>query len=378
MTNPTSTSQRRRGAQLGNKNALKHGFYARRVPELQDAALEALDTEFPGLEEEILVLRVYIRRMLEQSGSYYRLHDGLSVVRTLSLALATLVRLIREHRYLTANPTETQAILRQAREDIAYVEDPLDAFDDFADKHALRYGGEIERYLVDAESESARTRYFMERKIEARKEKAAKAARAKARRAARAAAKAAAADQEKKHAAQEAAPAPALQQDEPPSSSPTAQSAPHLAAKASKKSKPASAQPAPVAPSAQPPETSIYTGEIADAQHSANAENDADTGNGANPGGSSNAGGSAEAGDSADTGNRTDTGYSADAGDSAITGDNGSTGSRTNAGGAAQRTQAPPPAVPPLIDDQPIPIELPAPREPALLPSQPHPPARNT
>jgi len=58
---PDIPPPRRRGAQSGNRNAKKHGFYARRLPpaerkDIQEASRAALD-------QEIIVLRVYIRRV---------------------------------------------------------------------------------------------------------------------------------------------------------------------------------------------------------------------------------------------------------------------------------------------------------------------------
>ena len=140
MTQTPSSPERSRGGQPGNANALKHGFYARRNPELRTDALEVLDTEFPGFEEEILILRVYIRRMLEQSGCYHRMEHGLAILRALSQAFSTLARLSREHRCLTANATPTVSVLRQERDDIAAVEDPVFAYDDFAERYYWRYG----------------------------------------------------------------------------------------------------------------------------------------------------------------------------------------------------------------------------------------------
>ena len=131
MTNPPSS--RPRGGQPANTNALKHGFYTRRVPGLKTSALEALDTEFPGLEEEIFVLRAYIRRVLEWSGACLDYHEGLLLLRTLCMAFSTLARLTREHRAMTAQPIDTLANLREAHTGVAQTQPPSGSYNDFID-----------------------------------------------------------------------------------------------------------------------------------------------------------------------------------------------------------------------------------------------------
>ena len=55
-----SKPPRRRGAPFGNRNALKHGFYARNFDPGDTKDLD--EHEFDGLTDEIILLRVYIRR----------------------------------------------------------------------------------------------------------------------------------------------------------------------------------------------------------------------------------------------------------------------------------------------------------------------------
>jgi hypothetical protein len=141
MTDSSSPSPRPRGAQPGNHNALKHGFYTRRVPGLKDAALEALATEFPGLEEEIFVLRTYIRRTLEWSAACRDYHESLLLLRTLCLALSTLARLTREHRALTADPLDTLARLRQAHTTVSAIERPVGCYPQFLTDMLGAYAG---------------------------------------------------------------------------------------------------------------------------------------------------------------------------------------------------------------------------------------------
>jgi hypothetical protein len=85
-----SRPRRLRGAPLNNLNALKHGFYARkfRPTDLVDLA----ESKFIGLNEEITMLRVFMRGVIEQSSSASTLSESIEVLRVLSLAAASLTR----------------------------------------------------------------------------------------------------------------------------------------------------------------------------------------------------------------------------------------------------------------------------------------------
>ena len=58
-------ANRKRGAQPGNINALKHGFYSRSFLDLENTDLEAMLAQ--DLESEIARLRVVVRRAFELS-----------------------------------------------------------------------------------------------------------------------------------------------------------------------------------------------------------------------------------------------------------------------------------------------------------------------
>ncbi len=87
-----STEKRRRGAPIGNTNALKHGFYSR---SFRDIDLHDLDKiHFSGLQDEITMLRVYIRRVTEMSDLVVTFADAVALLRVLSLASISLTRLL--------------------------------------------------------------------------------------------------------------------------------------------------------------------------------------------------------------------------------------------------------------------------------------------
>jgi hypothetical protein len=83
---------------LRNLNALKHGFYARRY---RQADLEDLaDCKFTGLKEEMTMLRVFMRGVIEQSSSVGSLEESIEVLRVLAVAAASLTRMARTQKFL--------------------------------------------------------------------------------------------------------------------------------------------------------------------------------------------------------------------------------------------------------------------------------------
>jgi uncharacterized protein YjcR len=91
--------KRTRGGQPGNKNALSHGFYSRKF---KTAELKDLDTieEAGGIEDEIKLLRIFMRRVSDQASTFTNLDQGMQFLRAISIATYTLSRLIKLHRSL--------------------------------------------------------------------------------------------------------------------------------------------------------------------------------------------------------------------------------------------------------------------------------------
>ena len=65
MSKPTSPSPRRPGAPPGNQNALKHGFYTRRLKKRDLTGVETTDVS--SLVEEIALIRLFTRRLVESA-----------------------------------------------------------------------------------------------------------------------------------------------------------------------------------------------------------------------------------------------------------------------------------------------------------------------
>jgi len=78
-------TDRKRGAPKGNQNARKHGFYSRVLDEAERFDFEVATT-VEGLDEEIALLRVKIKSLLEYDPENMKL---------IMQAATTLARLIR-------------------------------------------------------------------------------------------------------------------------------------------------------------------------------------------------------------------------------------------------------------------------------------------
>ena len=86
-----------RGAPRGNKNALKHGFYSR---ELDLTDLDGFKNLDPlSLDNEIILMRVMVRRLVASSRGVTDFDRLSSLMRTLTFASLSLTRLMRT-RYL--------------------------------------------------------------------------------------------------------------------------------------------------------------------------------------------------------------------------------------------------------------------------------------
>ena len=110
---PAST--RRPGAQPGNRNALKHGFYAKGYIPLE---LADLDTALgDGLTDEIALLRVIIRRVFDFANDHeaQTLETWSGSLNTLGAACTRLARLLRTNQILGGGgPEDTLRELAQA------------------------------------------------------------------------------------------------------------------------------------------------------------------------------------------------------------------------------------------------------------------------
>lgn len=99
ITKPAPKTTRKRGAQAGNNNALKHGFYSRHftAPETADLA----DMMADGIDDEIAMLRVATRRVMALATDEQDLATACDLLDTLGTASTRLATLLRTKRLLS-------------------------------------------------------------------------------------------------------------------------------------------------------------------------------------------------------------------------------------------------------------------------------------
>jgi hypothetical protein len=115
-----SRPRRLRGAPLHNLNALKHGFYSRkfRQADLDDLA----ESKFKGLDEEITMLRVFMRRVIERSTDAANLNENILILKVLALAATSLTRMAKTQKYLQTSGSgwstleELSALIKETNE----------------------------------------------------------------------------------------------------------------------------------------------------------------------------------------------------------------------------------------------------------------------
>lgn len=110
MNNP----RKKRGAPNGNWNAFKHGFYSKRFLPLE---LSDLDTALgDGLEDEIALLRVIIRRVFEYATDDEKqsLDQWSRTLNTLGAASTRLAALIRTQQVVSGGGSSVLDLLSEA------------------------------------------------------------------------------------------------------------------------------------------------------------------------------------------------------------------------------------------------------------------------
>lgn len=109
--------ERRRGAQTGNNNALKHGFYSRKFKAGEIDDLDVLESN-DKLQDEILLLKVVIRRVWEMaSTSAVDLDSWAMALGVLGMAMTRQAGLLRVQSILGFGNSEiTNAISQAIRE----------------------------------------------------------------------------------------------------------------------------------------------------------------------------------------------------------------------------------------------------------------------
>ena len=112
MPNSSLSRPRRPGGQIGNMNALKHGFYTRRINKRDLSGVE--NTNIKGLAEEIALIRIFTRRLVESCDPSADLYDLAGVLRTICLATSAITRIIKAQAFLVNDPNDFYSSVDQA------------------------------------------------------------------------------------------------------------------------------------------------------------------------------------------------------------------------------------------------------------------------
>ena len=105
---------RKRGAQLGNRNSVRHGFYSKQF-NLEEKMSLGLIAE-ADLSGEIELFRVQLRRFVQALNESHEKLDLLTrreLMHTMSLAIESFNRLVRTHAILNSPHVRSQGGLPQ-------------------------------------------------------------------------------------------------------------------------------------------------------------------------------------------------------------------------------------------------------------------------
>ncbi len=111
-----SKEKRSRGGQRGNLNALKHGYYSRQFHEGEIADLEEQFTE--GLQDEIAMMKVITRRVLELAEGTDSLGEGLSLLGGMGLATTRLASLMKAQKLVFGGMDSFESVLSKTIDEL--------------------------------------------------------------------------------------------------------------------------------------------------------------------------------------------------------------------------------------------------------------------
>jgi len=137
----TGETKRKRGGQPGNKNALKHGFYAQsqelllpsasatekgarsQSDHLNERAISPANVDpleqSESLQEEIAMLRDFMRRVVAESDRPLTHSELLDTLRVLSLAASSIARLVKIQELNLGGVEEIRRTISNAISEVA-------------------------------------------------------------------------------------------------------------------------------------------------------------------------------------------------------------------------------------------------------------------
>ena len=109
----STPTKRKRGAQLGNSNALRHGLYSKNFTE---AEMSALDENIKGeFTDEIALARVQVGRLVEMLKDYKSMpfENYIAASNALNNYLDRIQRLSRAQHFMYRNQTTMEQALAE-------------------------------------------------------------------------------------------------------------------------------------------------------------------------------------------------------------------------------------------------------------------------
>ncbi|EKD88026.1 MAG: hypothetical protein ACD_35C00088G0002 [uncultured bacterium] len=106
----------KRGAPFGNSNAMTHGFYSSRLSSKHVAGLADINPD--SLQNEIELMRVFTRLVAEYGAGVSDLDSARAVLLTLSHAAATINRLVRTQAFIPDEKLHPDFLLEEAIEHV--------------------------------------------------------------------------------------------------------------------------------------------------------------------------------------------------------------------------------------------------------------------
>ena len=101
MSNDQPPPSRKRGAQPGNTNALRHGFYSRYLHQLELDDLDQIVSE--DMDGEIALVRSLIRRTVEFSEGVDSLEQAIKLLNSIGMNAQHLSAIIYKRHMLAGN-----------------------------------------------------------------------------------------------------------------------------------------------------------------------------------------------------------------------------------------------------------------------------------
>lgn len=113
----TDQGGRRRGAQPGNLNALKHGFYAKHFK--SDELAQLADATAQNLNGEIGLSRIAARRVLGLLDEVETPEEKAALLNAITMAAMRVASLLKTKKYLSGDGDGVGVSLQEALRDVA-------------------------------------------------------------------------------------------------------------------------------------------------------------------------------------------------------------------------------------------------------------------